>query len=197
MPQWQNLEKWIYNGNIKCHDILHYQRRLVISSEVTHTQWFNIHLFAHLLGTCPLISGSAMFSLAQHYEKHPTLLQVISHKRSGGQSEKTLEPAIISAAHSITYTCARALHSILSSPHCCSASTVITLLHKATCTPSIQPILKNIYFHFFNTSDSTRRCRCMVVGTITFSCRHLNRYKTGTQKPTQSKQSQNTNHKNL
>ena len=61
-----------------------------------------------------------------------------NHQNTGGRSERTQCQAKMAAWNSFSYICTRALHSFRSFAHCRSASTVIPLLPKATCTSSIQ-----------------------------------------------------------
>ena len=65
-----------------------------------------------------------------------------NHQSMGGRSERTQGQAVMVAWNSFNYICTRALHSFRSFAHCHSASTVISLLPKATNTPSIQPNIR-------------------------------------------------------
>ena len=117
-----------------------HQRGVVMSGHITPMQWPTTHSIAHIPGTCALIfSCFAIFTVYPNriMWRHPTHLNVIIYKRAGGRSERTHGQAIMATLNAIIYICTRAFHSF----HCRAASTIISLLPKATFTASIQPNL--------------------------------------------------------
>ena len=119
------------------------QGRVVISSQITHTQSSNIHPLAYILDTAPWFSVIAPFySLSQlHHVTASYPSPGDNNQGMEGPLERTLVQAKIATFNSINYICTRALYSFPSFVHSHAASTVIRMLPKATFTPSIQPTL--------------------------------------------------------
>ena len=120
-----------------------YQGRVVMSSQIAHTQSFNKHPLAHILDTSALIFSSCallQFTPTASCDGIPPSTGD-NHQSTGGRSERTQGWAKMAEWNSISYICTRALHSFLSFAHRRATSTVIPLWPKATFTPSIQPIL--------------------------------------------------------
>ena len=117
-----------------------HQGGVVMSSQITRIKHTPL---AHILDTCALIfsMGCAIFlQFITPLSVNPSHLQVITTRarevvpKEHGAMQKWPRATF-------SYIRTRALHSFLSFAHCRAASTVSSLLPKATFTPSIQPNL--------------------------------------------------------
>ena len=121
-----------------------HQGGLVMSSQITRTQWSNIYLLAHILDTCPLIfSSCTLFSL---FLPHHVMASHHSpgdhHQSMGGRSERTPGQTKMAAWNSFSYICTRALHSaifraLLLSLHHHSSVAQGHLSHHPSCLSSV------------------------------------------------------------
>ena len=122
-----------------------HQGRVVMSSQITHTQSPNIHPLAHIHDTQALIFSSCtpFYSLSLPHHITASLPSPdINHQSTGGRSERTqCQAKWPREIHSVTYAPGLSIFFLMFLVQCCAASTVIPLLSKATFTPSIQPNL--------------------------------------------------------
>ena len=121
-----------------------HQGWVVMPSQITHIHTIiKIHPLAHLLDSWASIFSSLPFFYILSQPHHVTTSLPSpgdNHQITGGRSERTRCQAKMATWNSFSYICTRALHSFRSLAHCRAAS-VISLLPKATFTPSIQPNL--------------------------------------------------------
>ena len=115
-----------------------HQRRVVMSSPITHAQSPTMHPLVQILGCCAFTSVVGPFSQfipTPSCNGIPPLSRCISPQSTGRQSEGTQEPSKNGRVK------LNNLHVHQGSPLVpisCAASTIIPLLPKATFTPSIQ-----------------------------------------------------------
>ena len=108
-----------------------------VKSDKTHTV-IKIHPLAHILDSwASIFSSCALFSLSKPYHVKASIPSPCDNHQSMGEwSERTQEQAKMAAWNLFSYLCTRALHSFRSFTHCRAASTIISLLPKATFTPN-------------------------------------------------------------
>ena len=120
-----------------------HQGGVVMSSQIKHTHsqdaplseyiWHLSLDFQYLRPFCSLSQPHhVMASLSSPCDNHQSM---------GGRSERTQGQANMAAWNSFSYICTKSLHAFRSLAHCRSASSVISLLPRATFTQSTLPNL--------------------------------------------------------